>query len=87
MEWSVVYEVEQGCMFSWNCCVLLTAAYRNHSHAVHCDRDYRPPENPKDRQVCQFDLNTEFGQNCSRANDYGFKEGKPCILVKINKVM
>jgi len=31
-------------------------------------------------------METEFGGSCTRANNYGFREGKPCILVKINKV-
>ena len=68
------------------CCVLMTAAYRNQSHAEHCKSDHRPAQDAKDRKVCIFDLETEFGVNCTKANDYGYKEGKPCILVKINKV-
>jgi len=68
------------------CCVLMTAAYRNQSHAMHCEPSHRPAQDPKDRQVCKFDLEKEFGVNCTKANDYGYKEGKPCIVVKINKV-
>jgi len=64
-------------------------AYRNQSYAVHCTDDHRAakdPKDPADREVCEFNLKTEFGGSCTRENDYGFKEGKPCILVKINKV-
>jgi len=67
----------------------MLTAYRNQSHAVHCADDHRPakdPKDPSDREVCEFNLKTEFGDQCTRENDYGFKEGKPCILVKINKV-
>jgi len=66
------------------CCF---AAYRNQTGTVQCSRKHRPAEDPKDREVCEFDLKTEFGSNCSQANDYGFLEGKPCILIKVNKVL
>jgi len=65
----------------------LFAAYQDQSQAIQCDDNHRPAEDPKDRQVCQFDLKAEFGENCSKENDYGFKDGKPCILIKINKVL
>jgi len=62
------------------------SAYRSQNDTIRCGPDHRPAEDPKDRQVCEFNLETEFGSNCTKANDYGFKDGKPCILVKINKV-
>jgi len=63
---------------------VVNAAYRNQSNAKHCGPDYRP--DPSNRDVCKFDLETNFGSHCTKANDYGFADGKPCILVKINKV-
>lgn len=40
-----------------------------------------------ERKVCRFKL--EWLGNCSGINDetYGYKEGKPCILIKLNRVL
>ena len=52
-----------------------------------CGLDYRPDKvDPSERKVCKFDLKREFGDACTKENNYGYDEGKPCILVKINKV-
>ena len=28
-----------------------------------------------------------FQGNCTKDNDYGFKQGKPCILLKLNRII
>jgi len=66
--------------------VVITAAYHDLAHTIQCGPSHRPAKDPKDRQVCAFNLTEEFGNSCTKENDYGFKEGKPCILVKVNKV-
>lgn len=40
-----------------------------------------------ERKVCRFKL--EWLGNCSGINDetYGYKEGKPCVLIKLNRVL
>lgn len=35
-------------------------------------------------KVCRFDVNT-LGP-CTKDNGYGYPEGKPCVLLKLNKV-
>lgn len=40
-----------------------------------------------ERKVCRFKL--DWLGNCSGVNDetYGYKEGKPCIIIKLNRVL
>lgn len=42
---------------------------------------------PGERKVCRFKL--EWLGNCSGINDesFGYKEGKPCVLIKLNRVL
>ncbi|XP_034474154.1 sodium/potassium-transporting ATPase subunit beta-1 [Drosophila innubila] len=46
----------------------------------HCG--YNQPHNPLD--ICVVD-ETQFGP-CTSANSYGYKQGKPCIFLKLNKI-
>lgn len=40
-----------------------------------------------ERKVCRFKL--DWLGNCSGLNDesYGYREGKPCIIIKLNRVL
>lgn len=40
-----------------------------------------------ERKVCRFKL--EWLGNCSGINDetYGYKDGKPCVIIKLNRVL
>lgn len=40
-----------------------------------------------ERKVCRFKL--EWLGNCSGINDetYGYRDGKPCVLIKLNRVL
>ena len=51
---------------------------------VECDngKEDTPEMNKK---VCRFKLET-FGEGCTWQKDYGYDEGQPCILFKLNKV-
>lgn len=42
---------------------------------------------PGERKVCRFKL--EWLGNCSGINDdsYGYKDGKPCVIIKLNRVL
>jgi len=53
------------------------------SNVIDCDTE-TPIE--KRKQVCNFDLTTSLGDVCTRENDYGYKNGTPCVLLKVNKV-
>ncbi|KAH8402509.1 hypothetical protein KR222_001206 [Zaprionus bogoriensis] len=46
----------------------------------HCG--FKQVHNPNDSCVVDLD---QF-QNCSQANHYGYKDGKPCIFLKLNKI-
>jgi sodium/potassium-transporting ATPase subunit beta len=37
-------------------------------------------------QGCLFDVATQLGSQCSEENDFGYADGRPCVLLKINKV-
>uniref|UniRef100_A0A1I8A961 Sodium/potassium-transporting ATPase subunit beta-3 n=1 Tax=Steinernema glaseri TaxID=37863 RepID=A0A1I8A961_9BILA len=37
--------------------------------------------------ACQFDLNIFKEAGCSKENDYGFKEGKPCAILSLNRLI
>ena len=52
----------------------------NGTNVVDCDNSERTSE-----QVCLFDMN-KLGSECTEENGYGYNVGKPCILLKINKV-
>ena len=39
-----------------------------------------------DERPCMYDLENELGTECTEKNHYGFHEGQPCILLKLNKV-
>lgn len=56
---------------------------------VSCSDTYRQEKCEKGQScpVCSFNLTEKFASsNCTKENDYGYKEGKPCILLKVNKV-
>jgi sodium/potassium-transporting ATPase subunit beta len=37
------------------------------------------------KEVCKFDM-SDLGPNCTAENDFGYKNGTPCVLLKVNKV-
>lgn len=52
------------------------------------DANYTECENgsrPGDHQVCEFNM-TDLGSDCTEANQFGYANGTPCVLLKINKV-
>lgn len=41
---------------------------------------------PADK-FCQFDVKSEIlNTECSPSNSFGYKDGKPCVLIKLNRV-
>lgn len=36
-------------------------------------------------QACQFDMSS-LGHNCTPDNEFGYPDGKPCVMLKINRV-
>jgi len=38
-------------------------------------------------EVCDFDFKKEFGSQCSPENKWGYPAGKPCVLLKLNKMI
>lgn len=39
----------------------------------------------KQRRVCKFPLSS-LGENCQSANGFGYPNGQPCVLLKLNRV-
>ena len=50
-----------------------------HLHSCTFDRIYDKPH------VCPFTLE-HLGSTCTKANYFGYDVGKPCVLLKINRV-
>ncbi|CAH1781969.1 unnamed protein product [Owenia fusiformis] len=42
-----------------------------------------PPSDPK--KVCKFDI-ADLGTNCTWANKFGYADGQPCVLLKLNRI-
>lgn len=42
-------------------------------------------EQPNAHEVCKFNV-TDLGSECTEANSFGYANGTPCVLLKINKV-
>lgn len=38
-------------------------------------------------EACRFDLSIFQRRGCSKENGYGFKDGKPCIIVSLNRLI
>lgn len=51
-------------------------------NVVDCDNSV---PDPVKKEVCDFDL-ANLGSACTEENDYGYKNGTPCVLLKVNKV-
>jgi len=43
----------------------------------------RPPNS--DNKVCRFNVDL-LGGNCTWQKDYGYDEGQPCVLLRLNKI-
>ena len=41
---------------------------------------------PGEGQICKVNIKDLMQSNCTKDNKYGFEEGKPCILLKLNRV-
>ncbi len=51
------------------------------SDLVDCQGNATAPEG----KACRLDFD-EFGPWCNEDEDFGYKEGMPCVLLKLNKV-
>lgn len=41
----------------------------------------------KVNEACRFDLKPFNDKGCTKANDYGFKDGKPCVILSLNRLI
>lgn len=41
----------------------------------------------EEQMSCRFDTDEVWGSKCNAANDWGFAEGKPCILLSLNRLI
>jgi sodium/potassium-transporting ATPase subunit beta len=51
---------------------------------ANCDRRTVNRTDGDPKMICKFDL-SELG-SCSRANNYGYSDGEPCVILKLNKI-
>ncbi|TKR73149.1 hypothetical protein L596_020492 [Steinernema carpocapsae] len=58
-------------------------SYESNSQAVSYGKVNE--ENPQ--AACQFDLKVFEKAGCSKANGYGFKDGKPCVVLSLNRLI
>jgi len=42
---------------------------------------------PGKKSICKVEPSELFRGNCTREHNYGYKEGRPCILLKLNKII
>lgn len=38
-------------------------------------------------KACRFDLSIFDKAGCSKSNDYGFKNGTPCVILSLNRMI
>jgi sodium/potassium-transporting ATPase subunit beta len=57
--------------------------YGNQGDAFECTDANKPTKS--DKSVCQFNVSL-LGDQCTEAHSFGYKAGKPCVLLKVNKV-
>ncbi len=52
---------------------------------IDCDKYPSNNKPDEDKKACRVRMD-ELGDVCTEANDYGYKEGTPCVILKLNKV-
>jgi len=51
------------------------------AHIDQCDND----KGPTDEKFCYFDIK-KIDNNCTKGQDFGYKRGDPCVLIKLNRI-
>lgn len=67
--------------YRFNVCAAYSEKNQNTSSYQECEGN----TTASDGKVCRFHLDKQLGP-CSKANDYGYKTGNPCVFLKLNKV-
>lgn len=52
------------------------------SNIVHCTND----QNATPDKVCHFPIETGQDKICTAERNFGYPEGKPCVLIKLNRI-
>lgn len=63
-------------------CVICADYETKVAGANYTDCDGRKPDA---HEVCEFNM-TDLGSECTEANQFGYANGTPCVLLKINRV-
>jgi len=53
---------------------------------VRVDCGYQASNRAGDKQICKINSEELFQGDCTKDKAYGYREGKPCILLKLNKI-
>lgn len=54
----------------------------HHASSSSCDAGQQPPAD----KFCLFDVKKLANSECTKSQEFGYKTGKPCVLIKINKI-
>jgi len=59
--------------------------YTNEGAPLENTVECTPGEADSDGRACRVDYKA-LTQECNEANDFGYKDGKPCVLLKLNRI-
>lgn len=57
----------------------------NSQTGEHIQRCGGPDGAPDDGKFCHFDIKS-INNNCTKQNEFGYKRGDPCVLLKLNRI-
>jgi len=88
---STLIEFQRNNQDSWNHYVSdleeFLKPYKEHTpgSGEHISSRCSPGEEPEPGKYCMFDI-SKINDNCTKAQNYGYGFGTPCILIKLNRI-
>lgn len=72
-------------IFNYHCELLMFILAYENGGGVECPNHQKPDDFIEGQDFCSVDL-SEISVECSNKTGYGYFEGTPCVLLKLNKV-